>query len=97
MVFLGASLLGARFTEAHARSSDSDRCAQAPSSSLVINTKDKGAKGDGRRDDTAAIQAAIDEVAGTGGTVFVPEGTYAHLSVSYGSVSNVGLSSMMVP
>lgn len=76
IVFLCASLLGARFTEAHARSSDSDRCAQAPSSSLVINTKDKGAKGDGRRDDTAAIQAAIDEVAGTGGTVFVPEGTY---------------------
>jgi Pectate lyase superfamily protein len=51
-------------------------CATAPKSPLVVNVKDKGAKGDGHTDDTAAIQAAIDEVAGTGGTVLVPKGTY---------------------
>jgi hypothetical protein len=51
-------------------------CAEAPSSTLVVNVKDKGAKGDGETDDTAAIQAAIDEVGGTDGTVFVPKGTY---------------------
>ncbi|MGB6387950.1 MAG: glycosyl hydrolase family 28-related protein [Methyloceanibacter sp.] len=51
-------------------------CAPAPASSLVVDVKDKGAKGDGRTDDTAAIQAAIDAVGGTGGTVIVPAGTY---------------------
>ncbi|HSB59503.1 MAG TPA: glycosyl hydrolase family 28-related protein [Methyloceanibacter sp.] len=51
-------------------------CATAPRSPLVVNVQDKGAKGDGRSDDTDAIQAAIDEVGGTGGTVLVPGGTY---------------------
>src|SRR6476659_8163303 len=51
-------------------------CVTAPSSPLVVNVKDKGAKGDGRTDDTDAIQAAIDDVAGTGGTVLVPSGSY---------------------
>jgi len=50
--------------------------ATAPKSPLIVNVRDKGAKGDGRTDDTAAIQAAIDEVGGTGGTVLVPKGTY---------------------
>jgi len=53
-----------------------DNCTTAPSSSLVVNVKDKGAKGDGITDDTAAIQAAVNQVAGTGGTVLVPDGTY---------------------
>lgn len=53
-----------------------DGCAVKPTSPLVVNVKTKGAKGDGKADDTAAIQKAIDEVAGTGGTVYVPAGVY---------------------
>lgn len=51
-------------------------CAPPPRSALVVSVRDKGAKGDGRTNDTAAIQAAIDAVGGTGGTVFVPNGRY---------------------
>jgi hypothetical protein len=51
-------------------------CVTAPKSPLIVNIRDKGAKGDGRTDDTAAIQAAIDEVGGTGDTVLVPKCTY---------------------
>ncbi len=51
-------------------------CAVTPKSPFVVNVKDKGAKGDGKTDDTAAIQAAIDEAAGPGGTVLVPDGVY---------------------
>jgi len=51
-------------------------CSITPTSPLVVNVKDKGAKGDGKRNDTASIQKAIEEVAGTGGTVYVPKGTY---------------------
>ena len=51
-------------------------CAPAPKSPLTINVKDKGAKGDGQTDDTAALQRAIDAVGKKGGTVFVPDGTY---------------------
>ena len=40
------------------------------------NVKDYGALGDGMRDDTAAIQAAINSLPSTGGTVFIPAGTY---------------------
>ena len=43
---------------------------------LIVNVKDKGALGDGRTDDTAAIQAAIDAIGGTKGTVLVPKGVY---------------------
>ena len=44
--------------------------------STVISVKDKGAVGDGIHDDTAAIQAAINALPTTGGTVVVPAGTY---------------------
>ena len=51
-------------------------CAKRPNSSIVVNVRQLGAKGDARSDDTSALQAALDRVAGTGGTVFVPDGTY---------------------
>lgn len=53
-------------------------CAPAPSSSLVVNVKSPpyNATGNGVTDDTQAIQKAINAVAGTGGTVTVPAGTY---------------------
>ncbi len=51
-------------------------CSAGPTSKLTVNVKKRGAKGDGRADDTKAIQRAIDEVAGTGGTVYLPAGTY---------------------
>ena len=51
-------------------------CAVTPKSPLVVNVKDKGAKGNGKADDTAAIQAAIDEATVPGGTVLVPDGVY---------------------
>lgn len=41
-----------------------------------IDVRDKGARGDGQQDDTAAFQAAIDALPSTGGTVHVPAGTY---------------------
>jgi pectate lyase-like protein/parallel beta helix pectate lyase-like protein len=53
-----------------------DGCSVKPSSSLVVNVRDRGAKGDGKTNDTAAIQRAITEVTGTGGTVFIPNGVY---------------------
>ncbi len=76
-VLLSALLLGTYFPslDASARASDQG-CAVAPGSTLVVDVKDKGAKGDGLTDDTAAIQLAINEVAGTGGTVLVPDGVY---------------------
>jgi hypothetical protein len=42
----------------------------------VVNVKDHGATGDGNTDDTAAINAAIDEGVATGRAVYFPGGTY---------------------
>lgn len=51
------------------------------------NVKQFGATGDGTTDDTAAIQAAIDDVPDAGGIVFIPPGNYAitNLTVPYGT------------
>jgi hypothetical protein len=42
----------------------------------ALNVRDFGAKGDGKTDDTKAVQKALDSAAGVQGTVFVPEGLY---------------------
>ena len=57
-------------------------CPKRPTSALVVNVRQNGAKGDGRTDDTSALQAAFDKVAGAGGTVFVPDGIYMIDAVS---------------
>jgi hypothetical protein len=44
----------------------------------AVDVRNFGARGDGSSDDTAAINAAIDSVSGSGGgTVILPPGTYA--------------------
>ncbi|MDO4699198.1 MAG: right-handed parallel beta-helix repeat-containing protein [Moraxella sp.] len=48
-----------------------------PVTDFVANAKDYGAKGDGKTDDTAAIQKAVDAVAEKGGGIVdIPAGTY---------------------
>jgi hypothetical protein len=82
-VIMGALLFSACLPaiEASAQPGAAERvvnreCVGPPRSTLIVNVKDKGASADGSSDDTAAIQAAIDEVGGTGGSVFVPDGAY---------------------
>ena len=41
-----------------------------------LSVRDHGAKGDGKTNDTRALQAAIDAAGRTGGTVFFPPGEY---------------------
>ena len=74
-----------------------------------VNVLDFGATGDGVTDDTAAIQAAIDSLATTGGEVFFPSGRYSitGINVLTNSITltgtgkaapfnaNVGVSSML--
>jgi hypothetical protein len=48
-----------------------------PSADTFLDVRQFGAKGDGKADDTKAIQTAIDAAASRGGAVFVPPGVYA--------------------
>ena len=43
---------------------------------ISANILDFGAAGDGKADDTGALNAAIASLAGCGGTVWLPAGTY---------------------
>lgn len=53
----------------------------------TFNVKDYGAVGDGRTDDTQALQAAIDAAAAAGGgTVYIPDGEYIVSTQSPGTV-----------
>ncbi|WP_455231059.1 right-handed parallel beta-helix repeat-containing protein [Geopseudomonas aromaticivorans] len=73
-----------------------EACAKAPTSSLTVNVRDKGARGDGSTNDSAAIQAALNQVAGTGGKVLVPDGVYmidAVTGIMVGSDTTLSLSS----
>jgi hypothetical protein len=47
-----------------------------PVAANSVNVKQYGAAGDGKTDDTAAIQAALDALPAAGGTVLFPPGTY---------------------
>ena len=47
-----------------------------PTDAGVLNVKDFGAKGDGLKDDTAAIQKALDKHANGGRIIYLPNGTY---------------------
>lgn len=62
--------------------------AAAPAKPGLYNVRDYGARGDGRRDDTAAFQKALDAAGkARGGTVSVPRGNYlfaGHLTVPNG-------------
>src|ERR1019366_8699261 len=59
--------------------------ASAATNSDVYSVRDYGAKGDGKADDTAAFQKALDTAAhGGGGVVYAPRGNYffaGHLNV----------------
>lgn len=57
---------------------------------FAANVRSFGARGDGVADDTAAIQAAINSLAATGGIVFLPGGVYK-VTTTINLVSSVSL------
>jgi len=70
--------IACRKTVASAASPVSSKTTMPPRArgSAVVDARDKGARGDGRTDDTSALQAAIDALPAAGGTVHVAGGTY---------------------
>ena len=63
-----------------------DLIAPKPVLQPVYNVRDYGATGDGVTDDTAAIQAALDALPVSGGTVHLPAGTYL-VSITAGNMT----------
>lgn len=51
-------------------------CVPPPTASRTLSVLATGATPNDASDDTAAIQAAVERIAGTGGTVLVPRGTF---------------------
>lgn len=58
------------------QSSRENRSARARFAPRLVNVRDLGAKGDGIVDDSGPIQEALDQLAGVGGTVYIPAGNY---------------------
>lgn len=58
--------------------------------SVIVDVRRFGAKGDGIADDTVAIQNAINSLLSTGGTVYLPKGTY-RTSAPLNLTSNIKL------
>jgi hypothetical protein len=63
-------------TSSYALSSTTSSYASSANTSFAYNVKDFGAVGDDSTDDTAAFNAAIAAIPATGGTLFIPAGTY---------------------
>jgi Pectate lyase superfamily protein len=66
----------ALFGGASALLSASTLAAQQPFASELLDARHLGAAGDGKADDTAALQRAIDAAAEKSGGVFLPPGVY---------------------
>lgn len=62
--------------------------AAAFSQTAIVTQPPYSATGNGSTNDTAAIQKALDAIAGTGGTVYIPSGTYM---INPATVSGRGL------
>lgn len=58
---------------------------------ITIDVTTAGAKGDGVTDDTAAFQRALSQLAGSGGTLLVPSGTYLIQPATLTIPSNVAV------
>lgn len=67
-------------------------CAHTSPSSGFVDVRGFGSTGDGRTDDTAALQGALDACASRGGgTVFVPAGTYRIRPIRIGTRTTLHL------
>src|SRR5260221_14695814 len=83
LMVLTVVLASLRLGSAHAAECEADCGRRFPSDSGIVNARDFGAKGDGRTDDTASLQAAINAAGPDSGAffwrtriVYLPAGTY---------------------